>query len=376
MDSQEQNTLKRELNLKQYISNKIQSELDKLMGCSLVSMKDSRTTFSSAFSQRREDNHLPISLNFHEDSMNRGRTQSNQSMPQNIMKSNQSGVPDIAFRTGNFNKKKMSMGVPSDRQMITQKNKRRSKMGDDVEVDMKKKLSQSQIDFGKYNSKFSFAPSNEEDKMDKMKGFMFKTHHGGFGHSRSKSLAYSFDGTTEKPNANLTSFDMLANLETSFFQKSNSQNFLCHEFRNHKHFLLCFDKGFRKLALLNMDLRLRGLGEANNPSTRPQVFKISEELRQKNPRILFDEYAIFYTKNEFIVFDYQYTKLFLINPKEFFQTRKVLPIQTISKSRLCTLHGFLLHPFLFQNSTSTPKILFSQTPRNPRRLHKCLGNRL
>lgn len=304
MDADEQNTLKRELNLKQYISNKIQSELDKLMQCSLISMKDSRTTFSSAFSQQTESP-IPLSMGFHEHPMGRMRSQSNQSIPQNLLKNNSSNMPGIAFRTGNFSKKKMGGNPQSNRQLIPQSSQHLKKLSENKSGNVKKQLSQSQIDMSKYNSKFSFAPSKEEGKMDKMKGFIFKTHHGGFGHGRSKSLAYSFDGTSENPPTNLTSFDMLANLETSFFQKSDSHGFVCHQFNGFKHFLMCFDKGFRRLALLNMDPRLRGLGEANSLSTRPQVFRITEELRGKSPRIVFDSFAIFYTKNEFIVFDYQ-----------------------------------------------------------------------
>ena len=168
-------------------------------------------------------------------------------------------------------------------------------------MNIKKQMSQSQIDFDKYNSKFSFAPIEEAQKL---KDFMFKTHQGRFNHTRSKSLAYSFDGTSDKQANNLTSFDTLANLETSFFQKTETSGFRCPDFRSHKHFLMSCDSGFRKLAILNMDRRLRGLEEGSG-STRPQVFKISEELRSKSPRIVFDSFAIFYTQNEFIVFDYQ-----------------------------------------------------------------------
>jgi hypothetical protein len=297
----EEDTLKREISLKQYISGKIQSELDKLMEGSLSSMRQSRTTFSSAFSNTREDS-MPLSMSFHEHSMNRMGGGSGQNKQEVVLgHQGKTNIPEIAFRTGNFNKKshaKMTKELQSTHKRHQQK------LSAHIPEEIKKQLSQSQIDIDKYNSKFSFAQSGEDKKM---KNFMFKTHHGRFSHNKSKSLAYSFDGTSDKPPNNLTSFDTLANMETVFFHQSDSHGYRCHEFKSYKHHLLSFDKNFKKVALLNMDRRLRGLGEGNTTGHRPKVFKISEELRSKNPRIVFDNYAIFFTQNEFIVFDYQYS---------------------------------------------------------------------
>jgi hypothetical protein len=301
MSRDEEDTLKREISLKQYISGKIQSELDKLMEGSLNNMRQSTTTFSSTFSNTREDN-IPLSMSFHEHSMNRLTSNSIPNKPEVVLgHEGKTNIPDIAFRTGNFNKKSHAK-VSNELQTITKHKRHKHHLSANIPENLKKQLSQSQIDFDKYNSKFSFAQSKEEAKM---KNFMFKTHHGRFSHNKSKSLAYSFDGTSEKKNNNLTSFDTLANMETNFFQKTESHGFRCHEFKSFKHFLISFDKNFKKVSLLNMDRRLRGLGEGNTTNNRPKVFKISEELRSKNPRIVFDNFAIFYTKNEFIVFDYQ-----------------------------------------------------------------------
>ena len=286
--SREEETLKKEISLKEYISTKISWELNRMMEGSLSNMRNSRTTFSSCFSGARDDL-LPMSVGFHEPSLRRLEDK----------EEGQMNLPDIAFRTGNFTKKKAK--DIRNKCTLTKQPRRSQKQMKNSSMNIKKQMSQSQIDFDKYNSKFSFAPIEEAQKL---KDFMFKTHQGRFNHTRSKSLAYSFDGTSDKQANNLTSFDTLANLETSFFQKTETSGFRCQDFRSHKHFLMSCDSGFRKLAILNMDRRLRGLEEGSG-STRPQVFKISEELRSKSPRIVFDSFAIFYTQNEFIVFDYQ-----------------------------------------------------------------------
>ena len=252
-------------------------------------MRNSRTTFSSSFSGTRDD-FLPLS----------GYEHSLRGLPDK--QEEKINLPNIAFRTGNFTKKKAKNDINSNKLSTLTKQPRRSQKNmKNNSMNIKKQISQSQIDFDKYNSKFSFAPPGESQKL---KDFMFKTHQDRYNHSRSKSLAYSFDGTSDKQSNNLTSFDTLANLETTFFQKTEAVGFRCQDFKSHKHFLLSFDSGFRKVAILNMDRRLRGL-EEESASTRPQVFKISEELRSKSPRIVFDSFAIFYTQNEFIVFDYQ-----------------------------------------------------------------------
>ena len=171
---EQEDTLKKEISLKHYISSKINSELNRMMEGSLSGMRNSRTTFSSSFSNGRDD--ILSIPKYHE----HNRLTSN---PQNEL-------PDIAFRTGNFNKKTFSKKINKStlcKQPRLKKNYRNSSSN------LNKQLSQSQIDFDKYNSKFSFAPPLNED-IKKMKDFMFKTHRGKFHHAKSKSFAYSFDG--------------------------------------------------------------------------------------------------------------------------------------------------------------------------------------
>lgn len=296
MSLEDDETLKREVSLKQYISGKIQSELNKLMEGSLSSMRHSRTTFSSSFSGNKDDL-LPASPSYHDNVLASLSDQPNPKKPAKS-RTNNRGMPEIAFRTGNFSKKKMLVTVADEMDSFAKQRKKR--LSANVSGDFKKQLSQSKIEFGQYNSKFSFAQTPDKAKLQK---FMFKTQQQKL--SREDKTAYSFDGTSDAAAPNLTSFDALANMETSFFQKVDSHSFRCHEFRSHKHFLLCFDASFKKAAVLNMDLRLQGLGEGSVSSNRPLIFKISEELRGKHPRIVFDHFAIFYTQNEFIVFDYQ-----------------------------------------------------------------------
>ena len=323
MVHEESEILKKGFNLKEYISSKIQYELNKLKeNNAQTGTRNSRSTFSSQFSGMKDD--LPSHSTSYHNNLAISTTQSNRAKTiknnYNIANSDIQGLPHTAFITTDFSKKDINANKNRKmRNSFANPSHPNSKQSTQKVLNLNpNSKSQNQIDFNNYNSKFSFANPQIGKSRNNSKDLtrLSKTLNESFHYSQNKSWMKEFQPLTMNssndnfnknnngiPN-NISTFDMITS-DSAFLKKSEVTGFTCHRFFDYKNYLLSFDLKFRKLALMKIDGQLNGFEGGGQNNTKPVIFKICEGLRKKAPQFVFDSFLIFYSVNEFIVFDYK-----------------------------------------------------------------------
>ena len=93
--------------------------------------------------------------------------------------------------------------------------------------------------------------------------------------------------------------------DSAFFNKNDGEGFICFSFRVFEKYLLSFDVKNRKMVVMDMGSKSQDTRENFSFKNHPAIYKISNGLRTKKHKLIFDSFLIFYSPQEFLVFDYK-----------------------------------------------------------------------
>lgn len=289
------------LNLKNYIDNILQDELNKILNKRLGgSFESSALTNEEIVEKKKLINLRNETVQFNSLSSNNMKQKESQPInnENNINKNNMS---NLFVRTTSIQTELIGEKIQSDKLNITEiKSDSSQNLNLHLKLDSNSNRDRNII-LNELNLNKGFTPNHSfeipkagEEVLNSVNQILIDSNSRGR-NSLHKQLNHdhkSQDKITSKKNSNL-------------FEGTENSEFKFSSYLEHQNYILGFDDNFTKVALIQIFKDDLENNKEGTPSFTQKIFKISELIKKKELVFEMNEFLVFYSSQEFMQFDYK-----------------------------------------------------------------------